>query len=1241
MQTDRQQEKRGVLGAGLEAANSAFVELWPEWRGGAGDCMACQNGQALLAGQGCVSTTACESVGGAVQGLQSTFFRKCVVRGQTAPSTTRTPHPYFKTTTTTKPTATTTTTTLPITTTPTTTSATTTPQSTVCVGKATNTGSPCTCERNCHTCPFHRDWPVGGGGCSVCKNGYTLLPVDITPPSVSRGRAILTSVPDVGPGVCIASTECEAAGCSIQGRGKFNRQCVCTTPTTTETTTTSATTTPTTTTTPTHTDESSVCVGKRTNTGASCKCADNCHTCDFEWGLITFDAHGPAPRGAGRCSTCKNGRTLFADSGICVPPEQCEDAGCSVKGRGKFNRVCVCTTPTTTPSTTATTSTTPTTTSGTTTPSTTPTTVTTPTTTPTTTVFSPGFTCSTGPAPFLLQVAGSGPHSCASHARVLSGILKTCAVMHARGSTTASASAAVTALLAITGGKDLVQCSARFGEDGAETLFAPAGCTDVAAVLAYALQSFGGPAAPEVPLGCAFGGHLFHPTECDATTSAMSGMVTAHAAGDFRNCDVTTPTTTVTTTATSTPFSRPVLSCVEKYDAMFLGSRNCGKDVGVLARLLDQCGHAAAGASLDCVTEDSTVLLSQRAGRTAADCAATADAINDVLRKASAPSSTGGDAAAAPALPPTVACAFGVYFTVAAAGPSECERASDLLNDGIYDYITGGSFAECTFASDGEGAGAIVSFLARVLQLLPVDSGIVRVAIAGGQDADGTSAIHFAAGQQQADAHFLQAFTDAALTAAGGSGSDGSLPSSVLTLLSGVGASSGRRSRLARRQAVPAAGAVLACVGRKIAVDGVTPVGSRSCACGPDCFACDHHPVTGVPVAVSSSVGSCSKCKNAQHLLDGRCVKTSVCINTGGIPTGAGKFGRVCMPPGAAPSSNGNADDDSPGSDADGTDEESGAAGPVATALVSGVCTGKSFSAGDETGACGCLVNCHTCQHVYRVGPGPSLPSACMKCKNDRYLAANGDCIDAASCISASGIPTGNGKFGRRCATGDAPPAASTATKRPPATNPPRTPSSSAAARPPTRAPTLQPTMSRTTSTADPYPGAPGLCRDGSTDTGRPCLCGTSCTVCEYPSAAQRKLFSSSGSGDAHTPWCLECNAASNTVELYGQCVPNVDCTLAAGTPNEVTAKCDKESVVLVATTKPLSETHFAAISTLKQRGMRVDVILAGSAARDPASQRVATDVVDDSNAVRKAAYFTLAFFGDDVPNEFQTTETS
>jgi hypothetical protein len=226
-------------------------------------------------------------------------------------------------------------------------------------------------------------------------------------------------------------------------------------------------------------------------------------------------------------------------------------------------------------------------------------------------------------------------------------------------------------------------------------------------------------------------------------------------------------------------------------------------------------------------------------------------------------------------------------------------------------------------------------------------------------------------------------------------------------------------------------------------------------------------------------------------------VKDTVCTNAGGVPAGRGKFGRVCKAPQTAV-----------GLELDGSPDggEGGVAqvdGVVVTTTVAGTCTGKAFSEGFEVGACRCNSNCHTCEHMYRFGPGPTVAGKCLKCKNEQYLSGAGDCVAVVTCISAGGVPTGIGRFNRVCSGGAF--GVTTVATAAPSPSPPKTKSSQDSE---------WPTSDDEEEDEDGVlvDAAPEVCTNGETQTGRPCTCDAGCARCAYPSArcsfSGRKLHS-------------------------------------------------------------------------------------------------------------------------------------
>ena len=315
--------RRTNTGARCECARSCWScdFRWEYVDGSGGACKICKNGYGLFEGSLCLSPVACILQGCMLVG-KGRFNRECIcTTPTTTPTTTTTATSSLITTPTTSATTTTTVTTTPTTTT----TMTTTEKSTSCLNGFTNTGAVCECSGNCRSCEFDWSWPIGSGTCYGCTHFFGML-----------------------TGWCISPEECADLNCRMIGAGPDDMVCDCTPPDTTPTTT------PTTTTTGTTTVESTECVGRRTNTGADCTCASDCHACEFKWG------YGGVGRwsGPGTCRTCKNGFTLYG--GRCEDPGECTDAGCSVQGSGNFGRVCICTTPTTT-ATTTTATTTPTT----------------------------------------------------------------------------------------------------------------------------------------------------------------------------------------------------------------------------------------------------------------------------------------------------------------------------------------------------------------------------------------------------------------------------------------------------------------------------------------------------------------------------------------------------------------------------------------------------------------------------------------------------------------------------------------------------------------------------------------------------------------------------------------------------------------------------------------------------------------------------------------------------------------
>lgn len=78
--------------------------------------------------------------------------------------------------------------------------------------------------------------------------------------------------------------------------------------------------------------ESIPCAGKKTDVGAKCQCGANCHTCTVGPDLEIL---------VGKCSICKNARSLF--EGNCITGDYCKGSVIkgAVQGNGQFNRKCV------------------------------------------------------------------------------------------------------------------------------------------------------------------------------------------------------------------------------------------------------------------------------------------------------------------------------------------------------------------------------------------------------------------------------------------------------------------------------------------------------------------------------------------------------------------------------------------------------------------------------------------------------------------------------------------------------------------------------------------------------------------------------------------------------------------------------------------------------------------------------------------------------------------------------------
>ena len=187
--------------------------------------------------------------------------------------------------------------------------------------------------------------------------------------------------------------------------------------------------------------------------------------------------------------------------------------------------------------------------------------------------------------------------------------------------------------------------------------------------------------------------------DCEHAASTLSMMVTAHAAGGFIGCEVTTPTTTPTTTTTTTTTTMTTTPKVPTgdFDADFycadigagvelLAARDtadstCGTQVKVLDVLLHGC-PGAYSSELVCAAEfgfDNLVVDTLES-----ECSSTAAALGSAA-----------DAFMGPTFPAgtnVLDCLFGKLFYVTK--PEGCAEFAATLNTMVESFQAGG-FQEC------------------------------------------------------------------------------------------------------------------------------------------------------------------------------------------------------------------------------------------------------------------------------------------------------------------------------------------------------------------------------------------------------------------------------------------------------------------------------------------------------------------------------------------------------------------
>lgn len=285
-------------------------------------CTECKNGHTLLNG-GCIKQDTCLAQGGCSVLGRGSFNLLCHCT-TTTPTTTPT-----TTTPTTTPTTSRTTTTLESTTPTTTATGVTDTVSSRCADGFTEFGLKCACAPWCRTCKF--SFQTGAGRCTSCEATHALYSQVLTFPIVTASTEIRDGKAQLHA-TCISRRACRDLGCHVGGTAESGPMCECTTSTTTTKTATTITTTPR------PTDSSSTkCVGRKTDTGLACSCAQNCHACTFRFAW---------QNAAGTCITCKNAYALYNEPTIHgvfqVNSYRLHAHTCSHAPRSLFNRMVHC-----------------------------------------------------------------------------------------------------------------------------------------------------------------------------------------------------------------------------------------------------------------------------------------------------------------------------------------------------------------------------------------------------------------------------------------------------------------------------------------------------------------------------------------------------------------------------------------------------------------------------------------------------------------------------------------------------------------------------------------------------------------------------------------------------------------------------------------------------------------------------------------------------------------------------------